>query len=384
MVELSEVCFRSSPLIELKTLAELPPEQQEPFRDLERDADFHGLLVPRLPSAVNIKSVGRETAALFRGLASPSRIDPALLENSEVREDLIDLVLDGIFEVESSGAFVSGADAFPILCTLPHATAAATAVARLSREALLYAQDLETDVPQILTSAVYFYNRIPISRFWRSRFPDRDAVSAYLGIDRGSLRTLLDQHWHPAPVEKSNGWLTWYSRTPRQHSGGDVTFKLYVSPRPEHVRDAFEGVVRALASFPGSQMKIGQDAAGLLRSDKLVAYFYSREELDEAAQAVQRELAGCPAQGVPFTAGVDADGLLSWGVDPPDSSRALRWLGRESWRLWLAQKIGSALAVARQARGTTVEPWLFAVERVRRLGVDVDSWTPTASLWSAS
>ena len=32
--------------------------------------------------------------------------------------------------------------------------------------------------------------------------------------------------------------------------------------------------------------------------------------------------------------------------------------------------------------GDTVEPWRFALERLRCEGIDVDEWTPSATLWS--
>jgi hypothetical protein len=365
--------FRSSPMLDLRRLDELPPEQSGPFRELERDADFYGLLVPRPGTTLNLKSVGREVAELFRTLQTPAAI--------EADDDVIDLVLDGVLEIESAAAFVSGADALSIVVPVTDAAEATHSVARISRDALLYAQDLDSDDPQVLTPAIYFYNRIPITPFWRSRFPNRDAVAAHLGIETGSLRVVLDQHWIPVPAERANGWLSWYSRTARARDAEAVTHKLYVSPRPEHIREAFEAVVRVLADFPGAQMKIGQDAGGLLRPDKLVTYFHTREELDEAADALRRQLAGCPAHGVPFTAGIDEEGLLSWGIDPPESEQTLSWLGRESWRLWLAQRMGAAMAIAKRARGNAVEPWRFVVERVRRQGVDVDTWTPAASLW---
>ena len=162
-------------------------------------------------------------------------------------------------------------------------------------------------------------------------------------------------------------------------------FKLYVSARPESIRDAFEAVVRVLAERGGADFKIGDSAYGLLRPDKLVMYFGSRQEVDEVAQTLAKRLAGCPAHGVPFTAGIDDDGLLSWGVDPPESERALSWMGRESWRLWLATKLGSALALAKLSapNGDREMVCGFALERVRRYGVDVERWTPTESLWSA-
>lgn len=381
MIPLHEMRFRSSPFVDLKQLADLAPEQREPFRELESDSDFYGLLVPRPPLTMNIKSVARQTAELFRALSIPSRLDGSLLGDDEYRNDVVDLVLDGILEVESGDAFLSGADALPVVCPVVSETSTGNAVARLSREALLHAQDLETGEPHVLTNALYLYNRIPMSPFWKARFPNRDAVIAHLGVDRGPLRVLLERDWIANPA--SSGWLSWSSRDTKPRDPNGVTHKLYVSPRPEHIRDAFEIVVRVLSAFPGAQFKIGQDAAGLLRPDKLVTYFINREQLDEAAVDLRRELSGCEAQGVPFTAGIDESGLLSWGVDPPDSDRALSWLGRESWRLWVVQRLAAALSLAKSARSAdALEPWRFAIERVRRQGVDVETWTPSATLWS--
>jgi hypothetical protein len=118
---------------------------------------------------------------------------------------------------------------------------------------------------------------------------------------------------------------------------------------------------------------------GLLRPDKIVAYFPDFERLAKAAEAVSARLGGVPAQGVPFTSEIGGDGLLSWGMDPPASELAA-WGGRESWRLWLTHRLARALLAARSAEG--LEPWRFALERVRLEGIDTASWTPAASLWS--
>lgn len=378
MASLHEIRFRSSPFIELKQLGELTAEQREPFLELENDPEFYGLFVPRPPLTTNLKSVARQTAELFQTLATPSRLDAALLDDAEYAGDVIDLVLDGILEIESGDAFVSGADAFPIVCG-----AAAAPAAGLSRDALLYAQDLETVDTHTLTMALYLYNRIPMSPFWKARFPNRDAVLAHVGADRGTLRALLERDWVAWKPDRPNGWLGWSSKSMMSSNSDNVTYKLYVSPRPERIREAFEVVVRVLSAFPGTQFKIGDGAAGLLRPDKLMTYFTSHEQLMEAATELRRELAGCEAHGVPFTACFDESGLLSWGIDPPENDRALRWLQRESWRLWVVQRLGAALSIAMLARGTAaIEPWRFAIERVRRQGVDVETWTPSAALWS--
>ena len=362
--------FRSSPFIELKRLDDLTAEQRERFRELENDPEFYGLFVPKPPLTMNLKSVTRPAAELFQSLATPSHLD--------VNDDVIDMLLDGILEIENGDGFVFGADAFPMIC----ARHPEREPRDLGWRALLHAQDLETNDTQALTMALYFYNRIPASPFWTTRFANRDAILAYVGADRGTLRTLLDREWI---ASTSNGWLSWSSKSRTARTAAEVTYKLYVSPRPERMRDAFEIVVRVLSGFPGTQFKIGDSAAGLLRSDKFVLYFKTRNELDEAAAELRRELAGCDAQGVPFTAGLDDHGLLSWGMDPPENDRALQWLWNDSWRLWLVKRLGAAISIAKLARTpNALEPWRFAIERARRHGVDVETWTPSASLWSTT
>ena len=74
---------------------------------------------------------------------------------------------------------------------------------------------------------------------------------------------------------------------------------------------------------------------------------------------------------------------LSWGIDPPESDRALHWAGPKSWRLWVANRLGAAMAIAKST-SNTVEPCQFAILRARRHGIDVETWTPSASLWSAA
>ena len=366
---LSEATFRASARFELKRLDQLTPAQRQPFDELTREAGFYGLLIPRPSSPATVKSIGGEIAALLHALSVPSPLGATTLD----RDDVVDLVLDGVLEIEHEGDFISGADAMPLVCG-----ESAAATSGLSLEALRYAQDLEVTGAGPLTSALYLYNRLPMTRFWTARFPNHEAVLSHLGANE------LNSHWQLMPPAQANGWIAFHARDRRVYQAGAAVYKLYVSPRPENIRDAFQAVVRTLAGRD-VDFKIGPDAAGLLRPDKMVAYFGRREELEEIAHSLQARLAGCAAHGVPFTAVIDGDGLLSWGVDPPDSARALSWLGRESWRLWLATKLGAALAFAKSesSRGTT-EPWRFAVERVRRLGVDVERWTPTDVLWSAT
>jgi hypothetical protein len=368
--------FRASDRFELRRLDELTPAQREPFLELQEDADFHGLLVPRAPGEADVKSVSRDGAALFQSLATPSHVDAGLVD-----DDLVDLVLDGVLEIEEEGNFLWGADALSVFGHSVGIEDDPRHVARLSIDALQHAADLESADAATLTTALYFYNRIPMSPFWRSRFGDPQAVIAHLGAD--SPASPLASGWHMTlPSPQSPGWISWHTNGARLARDAAM-YKLYVSPRPENIRDAFEIAVRLFAENGGVDFKIGCDAYGLLRPDKLVAYFRSRKQLDVIASALRPRLDGCPSHGVPFTAAIDDGGILSWGLDPPESARALRWLGRESWRLWLATKLGSAVATAKRSSSRrSVEPWKFALERVRRLGVNVDVWAPADALWS--
>ena len=83
MLSLDAVRFRSNPYVELKTLDELTDEEREPLAELQSDPDFYGLLVPRPPLAINLKSVRRPAAALLRALAAPAPLDGALHADAE-------------------------------------------------------------------------------------------------------------------------------------------------------------------------------------------------------------------------------------------------------------------------------------------------------------
>jgi hypothetical protein len=143
--------------------------------------------------------------------------------------------------------------------------------------------------------------------------------------------------------------------------------------------EGFGEILEALSASRARQFKIGSDAAGLLRPDKIVAYFPDFERLSEAASRIGGRLSGLPPHGVPFTAGIAGDGLLSWGADPPAAERSPLVGDWESWRLWLTNRLAVALVAARSEG--VAEPWRFALDRVRLEGVDTETWTPGALLW---
>ncbi len=245
-------------------------------------------------------------------------------------------------------------------------------IATLSWDALRYAQRLPIETDWDLANRIYFYNRLPLTPQWRHLLSPEGAHARYLGVAGGGVAArALARHW--SAHSPSHDWLAWSGRFSRPIRKGP-TYKLYVSPATEALAgEGFTEVVLALTSARAAQFKVGAGATGLLRPDKLVAYFCDFEALAEGVSAVRKRLAGMPAHGVPFTAEIARDGLLSWGADPPLSK--LPSAPAESWRLWLARRLAGAIIAGRTAR----EPWRCALDRLRIEGVDTDTWTPSLS-----
>jgi hypothetical protein len=174
--------------------------------------------------------------------------------------------------------------------------------------------------------------------------------------------------------------VSWSALAPPA-AGPGGTFKLYVSPGVEHLADAFRVVTESLTAPATISFKVGRDLCGVLRPDKLVVYCACRDAIDQAAEQLRRRLEGMPAQGVPFTAAIDEDGMLSWGVDPPRRERSVPWRG-SSWRHWLTDRLAAALIAARTAGTDAVEPCQFALERLRLEGIDPLTWAPADGLFN--
>jgi hypothetical protein len=163
-----------------------------------------------------------------------------------------------------------------------------------------------------------------------------------------------------------------------------VSFKLYISPTTETLPAAVSAVATVLAEAPGvTGFKVGRTVDGVTRPDKMVAYFSSLEELHEGARRIRDEAGACRPHGVPFTAGVTDDGLLSWAIDPPGGSTDPA--RRSSWRTWVAMRLAEYLLDARagepSGNGEAGEAWQVALARLALDGVDTATWVPDPRLF---
>lgn len=382
---LNHLIFRANPSYDLLPFDRLDPEVQRSCADLPKQPGFYGLLQPRVPGGLSIKSVDQDTALLYYTLQTPGPI-PAYVRHQhpdQIEAIITKLVLDGVLELEDGAQFVSGSHAYGVLCGAAVQPEGTNHITRLSLAALHYGQMLDVSDPLSLSARMYFYNRQPVTPALQRRFEQPGTVFDFLGLYPGSpTRRLLDQHWkYVEPQAGFEGWSMWRLRgySPRRNPQA-VTHKLYISPAFAALPTTLQTTLEVLAELRVALFKFGADIYGLLRPDKLVLYFESYAELQVCADLLAARLAGTPAHGTPFTAAWACDGLLSWGMDPPHQGHGLPWLDRESWRLWVTNRLATALLSAR-AGGSAMEPWRFAMERVRLEGVDVATWTPAAHIW---
>lgn len=325
--------------------------------------------------------VSRDLALLLFSIREPAVV-PELLRSllgARAERELERLIRERIVEICQTGEYVSGTVALEALGRSSVARLGGGVLSELAKRALEHASLFVDEGVMRVAERLYRYHRIPVSPRWRDLVPDARAAARFLGLDaHGTNAAMVAAGWRVVDGEPmSDGWFAWRREelVISPHSRR-AAFKLYVSPLPDHLPDTLARSARALAAKGCVDLKVARDAGGFLRPDKLVAYFSSRAEVVTAAERLRAELAGIPAQGVPFTAELSGDGLLSWATDPPSYGREDE---RASWRSWLCQTLAGALIGAVEDR--SADPCAAALERLGFEGVDVRSWSPTAALW---
>ena len=378
---LSRRVFRLSPSYRLIPFGRLEAEAEAALAALAAEPSSYGVLKPRSDTAGTIRVVDRESALLLLTLREAGRLPAFVLDGDDApawRQRIRSWIADSVIEIGDPGGFVAGPQGLARVSEAPAATGGHGPLARLSLEAIRHAAALGPLELETLAGRLYGYHRLPLTARWRRRLPDRDAVAAFLGLNRGGC---FAPGWKLAEPTSSSDWWAW-SRPKRGSRPPDAaTFKLYASPAMDGLRETLAVLADRLGATRAMAFKVGGDAAGILRPDKMVAYFEDLESLRQAADVLHSHLRGIATHGVPFTAEVAGNGLLSWGIDPPTRERVLPWQVEESWRLWVARRLAAALRVAHGRPSAEMPAWRFALERLRLEGIDVDRWVPSPSLW---
>lgn len=201
-------------------------------------------------------------------------------------------------------------------------------VAVLTRQAIGYATHLRRlGVPAHAASqAVYDFNRLPSAPLpgYVGSIALADAVEADLASEG---RRVGERY--ARTVETETKWLYWIRRD--QAVGGRLRHKLYVSATWRTLRPALALAMRIADEQRAPSFKLGLDAHGVLRSDKLVVYFTEPEARRSFAEEMLRRSDGLEAHGVPLTRPFGDGGLLSSAEDP--------LLGDLSWRQLISAEV---------------------------------------------
>jgi hypothetical protein len=328
------------------------------------------------PGSALARAVDRRAAQLLEAHREPGRITAAMRRHlgRDAGRVVARLVLDGLLEIDTGGGFASGARAIGLLNGGRGGSATpAGRLPALSRAAIAHAAALTGLNGSQLGRRLYTYHTLPATPAWRARLLNRQALIRHLDLGR------LDD---PRQDMRDDGgvWLRW-----RRHGGPrphEPCYKVYLSAHPDDAARCLRAALALLAPpFAAIGCKVGADVFGLLRPDKLVIYFARWDALQRGVRMLRRDLTGARAHGVPFTAPLAADGLLSWGMDPPASRRLLMFRGLRSWRGWLTTRLGHLLAAAHQAGLDAAEAAAFATVRLSLDGVDTGDWKPLPGVW---
>ncbi|WP_167737313.1 hypothetical protein [Sphingomonas parva] len=213
---------------------------------------------------------------------------------------------------------------------------------------------------ETLARRLYRFGTYPRGPAIERDFGLDDEPMSVLGLARGgSARRCLEAAF------EATSFPGWFSFARGDAPRVVATCKLYVSPLPQALPGAFPVVAEAFAGGGVRSFKVGRGLEGLLRPDKIVAYFDDPGHLREVARTLGALLSGCPAQGTPFTADLGGDGLLSWGADPAGGE------GGVSWRSWITRRLAAGLTQAGPA-----DPVSAALRDIAQAGVDPVRWAP--------
>ncbi|WP_067805276.1 hypothetical protein [Nocardia beijingensis] len=338
------------------------------------DPHLYGVLRPRPGSALAVRTADCDTALLAHTLRAPGPIPGYVRRRLGSRTDatITALVLDGVLQLRSGSCFVCGPDA---AATIAAPGAGTSVCSALSGAAVRYGGRLVGLTEQELSNRLYGYGRKPPSPRLRHRLGDPAAVEDFLAPEEA------DSCWAawPTSARTAQYWRCWVRRDHPRPERSRPTFKLYVSPGIEAVPAVLPQLRQAAARAHGVVgYKLGRGLSGLCRPDKLIVYLRTQDDLWELAGELAARLGGLEPHGVPFTGAITADGLLSWGYDPPAP-------GGEpmSWRRWITDRLADYLLAAAGTGATPRQACHHALTRIELAGVDPRTWSPRETHWAA-
>lgn len=374
--DISSLRVRSNQNYCFKSFANLQDCEQDILRSLSASGDYAGILVSEQCDGLTAKAVSLNTFELFRSLSRPRRISELLesLEENIRNELLAALVLDGVLEVLDGKKRIDRGCLYDLIVADDSNLIGEDTLSRLSFDAIRHCYTLSISNPIDMAWKLYFYNRMPATPKCVSQLPHAESVLRLLNEASGDLYSRISAKYQCLSRQaKHLGWILWVSRQKPQQESTDELFKLYISPSPENIGHAFCKAAQLLLEYDATAFKIGPNAYGLLRPDKFVIYFDRLEVLREFAERISARVGDLRVHGVPFAAQLDSSGLISWGVDPRRTGH-LSWHSDDSWRIWVCNRLASALDEAKRSGMPCNLAERYSLVKLWLLGVDTRTW----------
>ena len=376
--------FRTSPLYELREWTVLDHREKKLISGLHDEADVYGVFSPAAAgSALSIKVAYHELALVYLHLSRSALLPHYLtmLHEDSFNQAIARLVLDEVLEIKWNGKFVRGTHATEAIFgnRLYNHQHLPGVISLLSKQAIEYVLYLDHVDMRTIANRLYTYNTSPWDPSLRRHFNQTtDTRDFVFSNSSHSQVSLLNREWYLINDPSRDHWLGWTRRNfgeasvARPDSG---TFKLYISPVIHHLPDVMNIALPILTSSDAFSFKIGNGIQGLVRPDKMVAYFDSKQSLLQAAGELKNKFSHCKTQGVPFTAQIDDTGILSWGFDPPGSD-VLDAIEGGSWRCKVTDQIALAVVQAKEDKLDHPQAIDFISSRLFLTGIDPYEWIP--------
>jgi hypothetical protein len=373
--------FRQGQVYQLTEWNKLNNDKKEALSALQDESEVYGIFEPIIPSKnFSYKVAYSDVALLFFHLQHSNKLPHYLIYRGDhkINETIAAMLLDGIIEVEWEGKFVSGPNALPAIYdddTISE-THLPTYLSQLSYKAIYYAWMLNHADERSIASHLYTYNTIPWDASMKLNFYKKHSVKEFLfsRIDDGSIK-MINEQWQST---QNKDWLSWSRKTTEKfiNDRSQGTCKLYISPLANDLPEVFLKSIPVINTSDAVSFKIGNTLQGLLRPDKMVVYFYSQGSLFKTAGILSNKLKGYVSQGVPFSAQLDDNGLLSYGEDPPDDEMQ-HGLESGSWRTVIGDKLAPILLQAKEAKMNWPRTITYIEATMQATGFDIRNWEPT-------
>ncbi|HNP24357.1 MAG TPA: hypothetical protein PKM63_18960 [Panacibacter sp.] len=366
--------FRTTESFQLTEWNQLTDNDRTMLLTVADVGDIYGLFISLSPGSTTQIIAGRESALIFLHCKDYFHLPNFVLSQPYGKyENLVaELVLNDILALQYQETYISGSKAAPLIFGSEwlERQSSPGKLSLLSANAIRYCFHLKNETVKSLGNKLYTFNVIPMDKSHEKYLSSVSAVSDFLFTHFPENNTLSD-NW--TLNRERRYWFSWSRNKsiPQQKYGETVnTYKLYLSPMPEATASLFNIAVPVLTRSGAGSFKIGQTMNGLLRPDKMVAYFENRDDLLLAANELEALCANTPAHGVPFTTQFDKNGLISFGID----FQASRKQGY-SWRTWITDMLASIIL---QAKMENLEiDLLLEYIKVRLFiaNVDISNWS---------